>query len=134
MKIIDHEFPPNYEAIIAVFPYAATQKHVLFSYGDKIYNPSGKEIPPYTIAHEEVHSREQLHGTAECWWNTYFHDPKFRLQEELAAYRVEYRVFCKLHKDRNERAGFLNFIAVNLSGPGYGNLCSKDEAMKQIRT
>ncbi len=132
MKII-HSFPPNYADIIAAFPSVATEKYVVFTYGDCIYNPAGIALPEHLVRHEQVHVKQQAQYTSpDAWWNFYLENAVFRFGQELEAYRVEYKHFCKMYKDRNRRADFLNFIAGSLSSPLYGSLCSRREASAKI--
>jgi len=133
MRIIKSQ-PPIYTDIIAAFPEVANAENPMFTFGDTIYNPSGNEIPPYAIAHEEVHEKQQkVHGIKQWWW-TYLRSPEFRLEQELEAYRVEYRAFCKIYKkNRKEQFKFLLYQAKMLSSPFYGNLLSTQEAMAKIK-
>ena len=128
MKIVV-DFPPNIEAIRKTFDLSG---HEVFCYGDTIYNPGGFELIPALIAHEEVHERQQESG-AEWWWARYLKDPVFRLEQELAAHRVEYRVLCEQTKDRNKRAMLLAHVAGKLASPTYGGIVSRVKAMGMIR-
>lgn len=130
---IKHERPPNYEKIVAAIPAVAAMEHVLFTYGDTIYYPAGATLPPYKIAHEEVHMKQQLEVGIEWWWDMFLADREFRFNEELEAYRVDYKVFCKHYKNKNERFRYLNSLTDDLAGPGYGNLKGHAEVMRLIR-
>lgn len=125
--------PPNYEKLLVEFPFIADQPYMLYSWGDKLYNPSGKEIPPEKIVHEMVHGAQQKEVGVEWWWDTYIADKAFRMQEEIPAYQADYKSFCRHHKDRNHRNDYLQFIAVQLSGPLYGSLCTREEAVRLIK-
>jgi hypothetical protein len=130
------EKPPNnlYNRIIALWPEVASQPYTLFTWGDTIYATSNREIPPYTMMHEEVHSTQQKeYGSPQGWWDRYLTDPEFRLAQELAAYRREYRAFLRMYKDKNTRDSFLRFQALMLSSPMYGNLISFNDARKEIQ-
>lgn len=131
MKILN-EYPPFYDKIITVFPEVAEMKYVLFTYGDTLYNPAGSDIPPYTIAHEEIHEWQQAEIGKDKWWERYLEDPVFRLDQDLPAFRAEYKAFCKIYKDKNERNSFLRFQSIMLSSALYGNLLSMNEAMGKI--
>lgn len=120
MKIVT-AYPPNYDAIVAAFPEVKNQVFVLFTYGDTIYNPSGKEVPFYTLEHEAIHELQQMGMGPRVWWDRFLAEPDFRFEQELDAYRKEYQVFCRAHKDRNERSAFVRYLAQNLAGPLYGN-------------
>lgn len=125
--------PPNFGEIKQHFP-EATKRGVLFAWGDKIFNPSGVEIPPWLIAHEEVHGRQHAAaGGPGKWWRRYIDDVAFRAAQELAAHQVEYRVLCQHVKDRNARARALQQMALRLSGSLYGNAMPYGEALRQIK-
>jgi len=152
MKIVD-EKPPIYKALVdaGMQPSEGT----LYAYGDKIYNPSGGEIPPDLIVHEEKHIKQQYdlapiikHGEAgpstetpdrdleqgaEIWWKRYVEDEYFRLEQELQAYAAQFRYVCKFQKDRNARSKILLNYAAVLSGPMYGNMVSHMGAYEMIK-
>lgn len=97
MEIIN-EPPPNWVDITFLNP----PHTAVFCYGDKIYNPSGNEVPEDVIFHEKIHSDRQDNPAA--WWITYLTDPNFRYQEELIAYAGQYAFITrhypsKAHKE-----------------------------------
>lgn len=128
--IIIKDFPPNIAKIKAVF--GELPNGVVFTYGDIIFNPSGNEIDDPLDIHERTHKLQQG-DNPEAWWDDYLADKRFRFSQELAAYRFQYRRFCELVKDRNKRSRFLNRIAKDLSSAMYGNICTLEEAVKQIK-
>lgn len=117
MKILTM-FPPNYWQINAAFNVRG--RPVIFCYGDTIYNPKRIKVGPDLIAHESVHSVQQDRDPA-AWWQRYIDDPRFRLHEEIAAHRAEYRVSGERHE-----------IARRLSSGLYGNLISFDQALASL--
>ena len=130
MKIA-FERPPNYEAIISVFPSLANRKGVLYCHGSVIYNPDRVVIKPQLIKHEEAHSERQ--GTdPEAWWNKYLTDPSFRYHEELIAHKAEWLAYCKRHYGASERNKYLSMIADRLASPMYGEIVSPAAARVQI--
>lgn len=133
MKIITKK-PPNFDAIVAVFPSAA-MPGVIFTFGNAIYNPSGAHICNALLAHEEVHARRQTTATAkiEAWWERYLVDGYFRIAEELPAHQAEFRAACGQIKDRNKRGMICVKIAQRLAGPLYGNMMTFSQAMKAVR-
>lgn len=133
MKIIIG-YPPFYDRVIAAFPEVANQPNVIFTYGDIIYNPMSGNLPQYIIEHEKVHSYQQKAMGKDEWWDKYLVDAQFRFDQELEAYRKEYKYFCKTYRDMNQRDSFLRFQALMLSSPMYGNLIPMREAMKRIRS
>lgn len=126
--------PPNFEAILQVFPLAA-QRGVIFTYGSIIYAPGGGDVSPELRAHEGVHFQQQTTGgmTPERWWTRYLAEADFRVDQETPAHRAEYKQFCALHKDPNARARALAHIAARLAGPLYNNCISTAEARSRIR-
>lgn len=128
MKIVP-TFPPNIDKIVEHIgnpPMTA-----VFTYGDTIYNPSNGVVDSYLITHEETHQKQQGEVPEE-WWSKYYTDKQFRLDQELEAYRNQYRHFCRNKKDPNKEAKFLEFIAFHLSSEMYGNIITKEEAKERI--
>lgn len=140
MKII-YEYPPVYDDIIRAG--LKPGKDTVFAYGDAIYNPNNVPITPDLEVHEGVHMRQQQRPTgtflrdiigAKRWWIKYINDPKFRLEQEIEAYRAQFAFICKVVKDKNRRHKILLKIGEFLSGPLYGNLITKKQAMDEIMT
>ena len=123
-------YPPNFEDIAAVFP-AARNPGVIFTYGERIYNPGGAPIQPKLKAHVAVHSQRQGYAV-DLWWYKYLRDPAFRLEEELLAHRAEYRAFKGSCRDRNEVSRALHDAAARLSSALYGNMISYMDARRFI--
>lgn len=132
MKIVNAN-PPNYEKIVAAFPMVTTIYRPYFCYGDTIYNPGGAPLAPEKVVHESVHMMQQLEVGIEWWWDMYIADKAFRLQEEVDAYRMEYKEYCRLHKNREQRFVTLQNLAGQLAHELYGSLCTKAEAMAFIK-
>lgn len=128
-KIV-RDFPPNFEDISEAFELSGKE---IFAFGNVIYNPTGKPISAVLKAHEQVHF-EQQGDKPLAWWDRYITDEKFRLEQELEAHRVEYRMFCQMNKDRNKRNMYLQRIAGRLSSKMYGELLLRAEAVKRIRS
>lgn len=93
MEIIK-SFPPNYEVLKSVFN---PPNDTLFCFKDKLYNPSGIDIPEDVLFHEEVHSKQQEKWDITEWWNKYIKDPKFRLEVELEAFALQYRLVKRVY-------------------------------------
>lgn len=146
MKTIN-AYPPNYELIKLAMP--ATPDDAIFCYGNTIYNPSGRDIPPDQEFHEEIHGKKQLEIGVDNWWFLYLEDPAFRLSEELEAYGEQYAFACKHINAAAEIASdegkvlaagktkllayALDSMARALSGPEYGTLVTYGEASSKIR-
>lgn len=129
MKIVN-DFPPNIEAIRKRFEMTGFPT-AIFAYGDTLYNPSGMEIPPDLIAHEELHSKQQEIYGLQDWWTRYLEDDAFRLGQEVEAYRKQYE-YAKEKYNRDQRRWVLNEIVKNLSSKLYGNVINKKRAKDLI--
>lgn len=128
MKIIN-QFPPNINQIVAKFDL--TGFNPVFAYGDTLYNPSGLPISQDLMIHEETHERQQEAYGRDQWWAMYLENGKFRLTQEVEAYREQYK-FIKTVLNRKGRIGALNVFAENLSSALYGNIINKKEAKELI--
>lgn len=108
------------------------EKTTIFPYGMIIYNPSGEPIPPDIWIHEAQHIAQQGKNP-QAWWDRYILDKDFRLEQEVEANREQYKFFCKVKKDRNERSRALLAMAKNMAGEVYGNLLTTNKAMELIK-
>ena len=122
--------PPNYAQILARFPQA-DRPGVIFSYGDKIFNPSNANIPREIMEHEAIHGERQTERGIDAWWEQYMADALFCLDEEIHAHHAEYRACVKRHGHRNQD---MRRIATRLSGALYGYLLTYEQAKHAILT
>ena len=60
-------------------------KGVIITYGDTVYCKFN--ISDDLKVHEETHVRQQNEMGKELWWEKYFDNKKFRLSQEVEAYR-----------------------------------------------
>lgn len=127
---IAYTFPPNYAEICRRIPAVKLRPTIIFTYGDTLYNPGRGLIPDHLMAHEETHAREQAEMGIDEWWDQYLASPQFRLEQELKAYRVQYRVAAAL--PRHMRKTLLLKISADLGGPMYGKIVDKEQARKLI--
>lgn len=131
---IETAFPPNYRAIITAFPHVARTYGVVFAWGDTIFNPHKRRISKFDEAHEEVHfARQAAMGGPVAWWQRYLADTQFRFIEEAHAHITEYRKVQEMEQRRNARRFYLKQIAERLSGPLYGGLITKENAIRLIK-
>lgn len=129
MKILN-QLPPNYEEIKKVFNLSG--KNPVFTYGNIVYYPFGKKptIPDHLLVHEETHQKQQANYlTPDEWWKKYLSDSKFRLDQELEAYKNQFKFFKLKNKSWMP---FLKYIVADLSGPMYGNIISSQEAFSKL--
>ena len=103
-------------------------ENIIFTYGDTIYH--SKDMPAHLVAHEITHVFQQQKFGVKEWWKKYLEDPEFRLEQELEAYRQQYKVA----KARNEveSAFVLEKISEDLSSEIYGNIITTGEAKTRI--
>lgn len=131
---IEYTRPPNFEKIVQVLPEAGG-KGVIFCYGDTIYNPFGGAIPEQILAHETVHSERQglTVDAVEAWWDRYLADVQFRLDEEIPAHIMEYKVYSELVRDRERRARYMHRLACRLASSLYGRLLPYMAARRKLQ-
>lgn len=129
MIIIDG-FPPNIEEIRKEL---TPPPNTVFTFGEVIYAPGiDFKLPDDLIVHEETHQKQQG-NRAQDWWRRYLKDINFRFEQELAAYRNQYRFFAK-HHNRNQTFNFAREIAMDLSSQMYGNIVDFTKALNMIQS
>lgn len=124
------EKPPIWEE--AHKHFQIDDSRTTYTYGDKIYNPAGIDLPLELVAHESVHCRQQGDDPA-AWWVKYFADKAFRLSQEVEAYAEQYRFYCERHANRRKQYMYLEEIGKILSSPMYDAGISKIRAMQLIK-
>jgi len=130
MEIV-YTYPPNYKKIAAAFNITS-HENVIFTYGNQLFVPAGERIviDKPLMKHEETHARQQRDMGVEEWWERFLEEPGFRFQQELEAYRQQYRAMAGLPLE--QRLGYLDHISNDLSGEIYGNMVTFDEAKAAI--
>lgn len=91
------------------------------------------DLDELKICHEETHLRQQEAYGVEAWWERYLDDVRFRLLQEVEAYKNEANLARKYIRDRNKLARYIDQIAKDLSSSIYGNIVSYGEAMKLLK-
>lgn len=127
MKVVEG-FPPNIELIRLALPFSP---NAIYCYGEKVFNPTGKEIPEDVLYHEQVHVKQQGE-LPEQWWNRYLTDTQFRLEQEVEAYAAQYQ-FVKRHYPSKAHKEALFDMASTLSSPMYNVGISYQQAESMIR-
>ena len=129
---IKTEFPPNYEEILKHLDVSS--EDVVFTYGNVIYNPKNLTLADHLVVHERVHAKQQKEMGVEAWWQKYFNNPEFRLQQEVEAYGAQYR-FVREAEDYTAatKKAFLTQLAFDLSGGIYGHIINYLKAEAAIR-
>lgn len=103
----------------------------VFTHGDTIHTKY--PISDDLFVHESTHAKQQsLYGIID-WWDRYFIDDKFRLEQELEAYRAQYKFMASREKDRNALHKFLHRISTDLSSDLYGKCITYQEALNKIK-
>lgn len=125
-------YPPNIEKIKAV---VQINPMTIFTYGDTIYNPGGHPIENQSelIAHETVHAIQQG-SDPEAWWDKYLSDVHFRLEQEIDAYKAQYKKFRRMTINKKARNQLADRLARDLSSPLYGNIIDYYTARQKIKT
>lgn len=121
-------YPPNIEAIKKKFKI---HDGVVFTYGDTLYSPKGFSISPELFQHEAIHTKQQG-DDPKGWWDRYLVDDKFRLEQELEAYRKQYRALKAKTKDRNYLFNYAKKLASDMSSALYGNIIGFIDAYAYI--
>ena len=104
---------------------------VVMTWGDILYNPSGRHIDLPLMRHEEHHSKQQGNDPSG-WWKRYFSDKDFRISQEIEAYRIQYQEAKKINGDRNTLMKYAMLLASDLSSEMYGSMMTRQEALKAI--
>jgi len=98
--------------------------NVIFVHKDTLYTRYTK-LPLHILNHELTHMRQQEQVGIENWFKTYLTDDKKRLEWEIEAYKAE-RDCMRPGDWRHRLAQVLPFLC----GPMYGNMVTKEEALK----
>lgn len=130
MMNIRHELPPIWDRIIEA-GMNPDPRTVAVTMGDTVYIPGGWDMSDDLIEHEKTHTAQQG-SDVDGWWEKYLSDKTFRLQQEIEAYRAQYRYICAHVRDRNKRFNYVRAFAQSLSGPMYGNIISIPTAISLI--
>lgn len=128
--IIKKEFPPNIQEIRKHFDIP---NNTVFTYGNTLYNPSDVVISKELEKHEETHTKQQGNDP-KGWWDRYFNDKAFRLNQEIEAYKIQYKIARKNIKNREELFNYLHNLVLDLSSKMYGNIITYQEAMQEIKS
>lgn len=128
MLKISNKKPPVWDRLVAHFGPSVRWGKTCVTYGDTCY--AGFPLTPDLEVHELVHVMQQ--SNPEAWWDRYLADPAFRLDQELAAYRQQYKFAKTILNNRNTLFKLRDKIARDLASPMYGNIISYADAFKEI--
>lgn len=127
MKYSDQK-PPNWDKLVELFK--VDWKNTVVTYGDTVH--SIKPVTPDLDVHEAVHERQQAAYGVEAWWERYYVDQAFRLEQEIEAYRAQFLFLTRNTADRNLIFRVQDHIARDLAGPQYGRCITYHEAFAKI--
>lgn len=113
-----HEFPRFEEAC----KHFAIGDGICFTYGD-VYYTNHAPIPSDFLIHEQTHTAQQAKIGAKEWWDRYFIDPRFRMEQEIECFNKQLASI----KDRNLRFQRRRAAIEELSSPMYGACATKEE-------
>ncbi len=131
---ISHEKPESFfKTLREKFGESADwDKGTVIAVGDTIY--AKDDMPQSLIVHEVTHLEQQKKIGVEKWWNQYLNDGKFRLDQELEAYRAQAQHIKNDPKtSRQVYRSTVSWLAKGLSGSMYGNIISYEEALRLIK-
>ena len=125
LQILEQDKFPLLKRYANVFPIT---DRTIFAYDKVIY--SNYDLPMNLVVHETVHFDQQEHFGLDKWVDMYLNDDEFRLEMEIEAYRKQ----LEFIKDSKLKARVWIESAQNLSSELYGNLVSRAEAIKLLKT
>lgn len=130
MPKVIRSLPPNYGLIVSVLPAVKRRPNAVFTYAPNVYYRGSGNLSYDVLKHEDVHIKQQGDIGRDEWWKRYLSDPQFRFEQELEAYRVQFKAMDIYN--RGQRRVLLNKIASDLSSAMYGNVITKAEALEAI--
>lgn len=130
MIIVSTEKPAIYPRLAQMFGEDIWDRGVVITYGEKIHCKSGK-LPLGILEHESVHVRQQQKMGKDLWWDKYLSKPKFRLEQELEAHKLEADFIRALHMHPRDRSSKIEYLAQSLSS-NYQLPISYGEAKKLL--
>ncbi len=102
----------------------------IFVYKDTIY--TNNELPYDVMLHEFKHLQQQAKIGAKKWIRQYLKSNKFRLEQELDAYKFQLSK-VKETGDKDEYAHILIECCQNISSDLYGGIITYQEAIKLLK-
>lgn len=105
-------------------------KGLIISYGDTYHCRFA--IPECLVVHETVHMRQQGKYGIDAWWDRYLTDKNFRLSQEVEAYTAQLFYIHTMMNEKRVKEWSLSILA-DISGPLYGNMVSRDDAIRLLK-
>lgn len=100
----------------------------IYTVGRTIYSPG--PLTADLLTHEQTHTRQQR--VPLIWWVRYMLSPRFRLEQEMQAY-VEQFKYLQARTPRRYHLRVLMAFAEIVSGPMYGSILTREEAVQELR-
>lgn len=129
--LISTQKPRIYEMIKSRFPEVEWDDGIAITYGNTVY--AKYPLAPDVASHEEIHAYQQEGIDPDEWWKKYLTNTQFRLSQEAEAYKFQAKFIRQVIKDRNTAFKLIHRLAIDLSSPMYGNMCTYSEAMSLIK-
>lgn len=124
-----HKKPPIYEKC-REFSGVNWDQGMVITYGDTIYCKD--DLRDDIIAHEAVHIRQQtVDMDKDVWWDRFFADPVFRLEQEVEAYRAQI-VWARDNWTRQQRRELYRWI-IKIMVNNYSGMCTEQEAIEKLK-
>ncbi len=130
---ISTEIPAIYHVLKKKFG-VNWDNELVITYG-KVIHSKNAHLLPDVVAHELTHVKQQEEMGDENWWIKYLEDPKFRLEQEVEAYKWQVR-FLRDHTEsttRDFRRWRINKMAEDLASSQYGYLVTYKLALELIK-
>lgn len=109
----------------------ANINNICYTYGDTLYTTKEEsELERHLLRHEKTHTHQQGEDP-DAWWRMYGKSPKFRYEQELEAYRVQYRYFREVN-GKVKAFEFAKYLANEMASPMYGGMCTAPQALQGI--
>lgn len=106
-------------------------KEMWLTFGTTIWTPGF--ISNDLVIHEQVHINQQKNWRrAIWWWIKYTLSPKFRLYQEIPAYRAQYEQLKMVYKNREDWHKIRESIAKIMSGEKYNHMVNYPTALHWI--
>jgi len=130
MKIyFSKEKPPIYEQCAKKFG-VRWKDRIIFTYGNTIYCKN--KVSQQKIAHETTHIKQQQEYGIKEWWDRYFIDIDFRIEQEVKAYLNEISWIRENVRGMKNKEEKIEKVTRDLCSPIYGSVVTYEEAIKLL--
>jgi len=133
MTIYDYP-PPVYEKAKELWG-VDFDRGVVMTYGEDIYTKG--HLTDDLLEHEGQHIIQQRNysGGKDAWWERYFTDSEFRLEQEAECYKLQLAFLIQKHgiSDRQTTFNLSKALAGQLSSPMYGSMVDILTAINLIK-